>query len=57
MEEDIGGLGEASLHLSAPPRLFERLAQISGFTWDQSTEAFHSVSSSRKEKKACLRKY
>ncbi len=48
MEEDIGGLGEASLHLSAPPRLFERLAQISGFTWDQSTEAFHSVSSSRK---------
>ena len=27
-----------------PPRLFERLAHISGYTWDQSLEPFHSVS-------------
>lgn len=27
-----------------PARLFERLAQISGYTWDPSIEPFHSVS-------------
>jgi hypothetical protein len=27
-----------------PARLFERLAQIPGYTWDQSIEPFHSVS-------------
>ena len=29
---------------SPPPRLFDRLAQLSGYTWDQSIEPFHSVS-------------
>ena len=32
------------LQLSPPPRLFERLAQIPGFTWDQTIRPFHSVS-------------
>lgn len=27
-----------------PARLFERLAQLSGYTWDQSFGPFHSVS-------------
>lgn len=27
-----------------PARLFERLAQIAGYTWDQSIDPFHSVS-------------
>ena len=27
-----------------PSKLFERLAQLSGYTWDQSIEPFHSVS-------------
>ena len=27
-----------------PPRLYERLAHILGYTWDQSLEPFHSVS-------------
>lgn len=26
-----------------PPRLFERLSQLPGFTWDQSVEPFHST--------------
>ena len=26
-----------------PPRLFERLAQIRGYTWDQTIQPFHSV--------------
>ena len=26
-----------------PPRLYERLAHITGYTWDQSLEPFHSV--------------
>lgn len=30
-------------HLLPPHRLFERLTQISGYTWDQSIEPFHSV--------------
>ena len=35
--------------LQPPPRLYERLAQLSGYTWDQSIQPFHSVS----EDKAC----
>lgn len=27
-----------------PPRLYERLAQLSGYTWDHSFQPFHSVS-------------
>jgi len=30
--------------LPPPFRLYERLAQLSGYTWDQSIEPFHSVS-------------
>jgi hypothetical protein len=30
---------------SPPSRLFERLAQIPGYTWDQSIKPYHSVSS------------
>lgn len=29
---------------SPPARVFERLAQLSGYTWDQSFGPFHSVS-------------
>jgi hypothetical protein len=25
-----------------PPRLFERLRQIAGYTWDESQDVFHS---------------
>ena len=32
------------LPLLPPPRLFERLAKIPGFTWDPSIRPFHSVS-------------
>lgn len=28
--------------LDPPPRIFERLAQIAGYTWDDSKEPFHS---------------
>ena len=35
---------------SPPPRLFDRLAQLSGYTWDQSTEPFHSVSEPAEER-------
>ena len=34
--------------LLPPPRLYERLAQLSGYTWDQSIQPFHSVSNSQK---------
>lgn len=34
-----------------PQRLYERLAQLSGYTWDQSIRPFHSV----REYEACLR--
>ncbi|KAI9875826.1 MAG: hypothetical protein M1830_007946 [Pleopsidium flavum] len=37
---EIGGLAQ-ELPVP-PPRLFERLAQIAGYTWDQSIEPFHS---------------
>ena len=33
--------------LLPPPRLYERLAQLSGYTWDQSIQPFHSVSNFR----------
>lgn len=26
-----------------PPRLFERLRQIAGYTWDESKQPFHST--------------
>ncbi|CAF9914274.1 MAG: hypothetical protein ALECFALPRED_009513 [Alectoria fallacina] len=29
--------------LQPPPRLYERLAQLSGYTWDQSIQPFHST--------------
>ena len=29
--------------LQPPQRLYERLAQLSGYTWDQSIQPFHSV--------------
>lgn len=32
---------------SPPSRLFERLAQIPGYTWDQSIKPHHTVSASR----------
>ena len=44
MEGDIGGPEDGSLPPLPPARLFERLAQLSGYTWDQSIEPFHSVS-------------
>ena len=34
--------------LLPPPRLYERLAQLSGYIWDQSIQPFHSVSDSQK---------
>ena len=34
---------EAGQALQPPPRLYERLAQLSGYTWDQSIQPFHSV--------------
>lgn len=30
--------------LLPPPRLYERLTQLGGYTWDQSIQPFHSVS-------------
>ena len=35
---------EGGQNLKPPPRLYERLAQIPGYTWDHDTEPFHSVS-------------
>lgn len=29
-------------HLDPPPRLFERLRQIAGYTWDETKEPLHS---------------
>lgn len=28
--------------LDPPPRIFDRLSQIAGYTWDESKEPFHS---------------
>lgn len=41
-DTDVSEEGQA---LQPPPRLFERLAQLSGYTWDQSLQPFHSVGS------------
>lgn len=41
MEESLG----PGVQVPSPPlRLFDRLAQLPGYTWDQSIEPFHSVS-------------
>ena len=42
-ESDGTELSNERHHLSPPPRLFERLGQITGYTWDQSIRPFHSV--------------
>ena len=34
---------EGGQAMQIPQRLYERLAQISGYTWDQSIQPFHSV--------------
>ena len=36
---------EGGQAMQTPQRLYERLAQISGYTWDQSIQPFHSVRS------------
>jgi len=41
MTESSGG-GEDEL-LQPPQYLFERLAKLKGYTWDQSLEPFHSA--------------
>lgn len=38
---------EGGQALQPPQRLYERLAQISGYTWDQSIQPFHSVREER----------
>ena len=35
---------EGGQAMQIPQRLYERLAHISGYTWDQSIQPFHSVS-------------
>jgi len=40
MDDTTGGLGDEQL--DPPLRLFERLRQIPGYTWDDSKDAFHS---------------
>lgn len=34
---------EGGQAMQVPQRLYERLAHISGYTWDQSIQPFHSV--------------
>lgn len=29
-------------HLDPPPRLYERLRQLAGYTWDETKDPFHS---------------
>lgn len=42
---DMAGDDDAGEELPVPPaRLFERLASIRGYIWDQSQHPFHSVS-------------
>lgn len=42
MKENVGP--EEVAHQLVPPKhLYERLAQIPGYTWDQSIRPFHSV--------------
>ena len=38
---------EGGQALQTPQRLYERLAQLSGYTWDQSIQPFHSVRNTR----------
>ena len=38
---------EGGQTLQTHERLFERLAQLSGYTWDQSIQPFHSVRRAR----------
>lgn len=40
MDDMAGALGDENL--DPPLRLFERLRQIPGYTWDESEDAFHS---------------
>ena len=35
---------EGGQTMQIPQRIYERLAHISGYTWDQSIQPFHSVS-------------
>jgi hypothetical protein len=37
-----GSVGLTDENLDPPSRLFERLRQIAGYTWDESQEPFHS---------------
>ena len=39
---DLDGI-EGGQALQPPPRLYERLAQLSGYTWDQTIQPYHSV--------------
>ena len=39
---DLDGI-EGGQALQPPPRLYERLAQLGGYTWDQSIQPYHSV--------------
>lgn len=41
---ETNGTERGGQKLLPPPRLYERLAQLSGYTWDQSIQPFHSVS-------------
>ncbi len=41
---------EGGQALQTPQRLYERLAQLSGYTWDQSIQPFHSVRMTRLDK-------
>lgn len=43
MGESIYADREAFDQVKPPPRLYERLAQLPGYTWDQSFRPFHSV--------------
>ena len=41
---DVADEGGGAVDIPIPPaRLFERLAQLSDYTWDQSVPPFHSV--------------
>jgi hypothetical protein len=37
-----GPIASPDEHLNPPPRLFERLRQIKGYTWDEERDPFHS---------------
>ncbi|KAM3075987.1 Chk1 protein kinase [Clarireedia jacksonii] len=46
MDGSVPGVGGDEMNidgnLDPPPRIFERLSQIAGYTWDESKEPFHS---------------